>query len=155
MEEKNKKYVIIVLSVLIGILIGALLVLYFYKNRYEHITTLGSNEIEVLADVGFSSEEKYYYVRGWSCILGETIENVNVAIILWNEEEQRGYVVPTILEKRPDVTAHFQDGYNYDNSGFVSYVRKDRIDQCARYQIFIRYRNNGHDEYKYTGKVLE
>lgn len=157
MKELWKKYgklEFVIGAILMGVLLIVLLGLYMYKNSYRTIDELNVQNIDVKKDLEVSSDENYFYLRGWSCILGESILDVDVSLILWDEEEQKGYLIPTKLQERPDVTTHFNDGYNYDNSGFVAVIRKDKLKE-KKYKVYIRYQNNDCEVDSYMGKVLE
>jgi hypothetical protein len=65
--------------------------------------------------------------NGWVFINGMDTDDNKISLVLKSDE--RNYFITTILEDRPDVTAHFNNNFNLDNSGFSVFVSKDKIEK--------------------------
>ena len=126
-----------------------------YKNTYSKV-----NEVQLIQedrfvkDVTWIDGGSFYSIEGWGVLSGEEISTFEIYIILWNEEKKEGIVLPTQYKERPDVTAFMNDGVNYDKSGFKAVISKKKLDD-AKYNIYIKYQNNGHDICLDTGLELE
>lgn len=79
-------------------------------------------------------------VAGWAVIKGHTTKPVAIKIVLMNEETGEAYRLPTSIIARPDVTAYFNDGVNYDYSGFSVNTRCKGIDLInKKYSVLVLY----------------
>lgn len=153
-KEKIKRPEFIVGGILLLLLIAFTALLYISKNSYEEIDVLNLPDNNVVFDLELSSDSENIYVSGWSIIPGESIQTYDVSVVLWDEESEKGFLVPTQMVRRPDVTKVFQDEYNYDNSGFSAIIKKSEMGKIP-YGIYLRYRNNNNDIIVKTGRVVE
>ncbi|WP_445714517.1 DUF6311 domain-containing protein [Flavobacterium sp.] len=72
-------------------------------------------------------------VRGWS-IIPKNKFNYKIKVIF--ASIKNNYLVDTDFQERKDITQSYNDGYNYDNSGFVLDVNKNEIAK-GNYRILI------------------
>jgi len=71
------------------------------------------------------------------------------------KSDSRTYVSDTILQKRPDVTAHFEElGLNLDNSGFLARIPKEGI-ESGTYELGIYVKKGNIEALSYTQKLVE
>ncbi|HMH20948.1 MAG TPA: DUF6311 domain-containing protein, partial [Puia sp.] len=69
---------------------------------------------------------------GWAAMEGQGAEGYQISIVLKNEKNI--YVCATDPVLRPDVTAHFNNKYTLDHSGFRVQVLKNTLDN-GKYQV--------------------
>ena len=60
---------------------------------------------------------KILNLQAWVLKPGSATEPCDVRVILWNEETSIGYVLPTAVVQRQDVTKHFNHSVSYDYAG--------------------------------------
>jgi hypothetical protein len=116
-----------------------------------------SGEIRVGVDtceaVKDENEKEIMEIVGWAFIEGQSAEDGRVYVVL--ESETATYVFDTILEKRPDVTAYFQEtGLNLDNSGFIARIRVDTVKQ-GTYELGIYIKKGDIEALQYIDRVVE
>lgn len=68
----------------------------------------------------FSIENGKINADGWVCILGEDYKVRNIAFLIKNLDTNDYFKIKTISVQMPAVTKEMNDGYNYDNSGFIT-----------------------------------
>lgn len=73
-------------------------------------------------------------IRGWITKLKSDNSNRKINILLINKKNK--YIVETVPEIRKDVTNSYNDGFNYDNSGFNLEIDKTTFKKGA-YKILI------------------
>jgi hypothetical protein len=86
--------------------------------------------IDKSADNGTS-----FFMRGWAAINGEDSRQSVISIVL--QSNATHYVIPTIPERRQDVTDWFHRIRNYDHSGFIVNIPKIGMQQ-GEYRVKIR-----------------
>ncbi|GAK43450.1 hypothetical protein TCA2_5948 [Paenibacillus sp. TCA20] len=94
--------------------------------RIEDLGSL-SNKTHLNVDqISFESEK--IVIKGWAVLVGKPSDETNLSIILVDKENPDNYKIfkPEML-KRVDVTEHFNDGFNYDSSGFEIVVSKREL----------------------------
>ena len=102
--------------------------------------TLDSAEYQVEA-TGNST----FLIAGWCLISGRPTMPIALHVIVKDLESGAYYQLPTTVEDRPDVTAHFSDGVNYDHSGFKVSLKNTNL-HAESYEIFVRY-STGDEDY--------
>jgi hypothetical protein len=65
--------------------------------------------------------------NGWAFINEMDTDDNEISLVL--KSDKRNYFITTIPENRSDVTAHFNNNFNLDNSGFSVFVYKDKIEK--------------------------
>ena len=92
-------------------------------------------------------------VRGWAFI--ENHDSHDSEVFLVFESDRRRYVFDTMMQPRPDVTAHFQElGLDLDYSGFISLVPARRLAR-GEYTIGIYIRKGDIEALQYTDRTVE
>ena len=76
------------------------------------------------------------YLKGWAAINDEFGTDGADILILVNKPGEKARLIIPSKRRRPDITNHFNNGINYDYSGFEA--RLKRIDQDARIAFFIK-----------------
>lgn len=144
----EKKFII---AYLLIVFMGILILCFFlswHEMRCKNfdisgLTTVSSEE-EVLINI---DKAKYKYIndydgnelkiKGWCIIKGKETAPVAMHVLLKNKKSNKYIELPTSLDIRNDITEHFNDGVNYDNSGFSVDLYKKL--QPANYEIVILY----------------
>ena len=120
-------------------------VLVMNENR---VSTLNPDDVRISnpADYAYyldnvSVEKKgFITVSGWIIKPGERVNKVAIKVVLKDSEDGKFYVAPTDVQVRPDVTAHFNDGNNYDYCGFSMRIPYwEKLDTEADYELFAQY----------------
>lgn len=98
--------------------------------------------------------DKYYgdnFIRltGYAYEKGVSINFANLSVIAYNPEKDRYYELPTECVEKKKITEKENDGYNYDNCGFISVVFSKKIWNGTKF--YLRYRHNGVDVLLDTG----
>jgi hypothetical protein len=94
-------------------------------------------------------------VRGWFLIEGYQSSTVTMHILLKNRVTNDCYELPTAILTRTDVTESFDDGINYDNSGFYASTYSKKFDfESTSYEIAILYETGGNQYLYNTGSVV-
>lgn len=107
-----------------------------YGFHVESVKLTKSNVLKI---------RNYTELTGWFTKLGENILNVSLQIVLKDTKSGRSFVVPTQMKVRKDVTEAYDDGHNYDQSGFYAKIphgRSINLDQ-SDYEIYVYYQWNG------------
>jgi len=68
----------------------------------------------------FSIKDGRVEASGWVCLAGEDYKVCNIAFLLRNTNTNEYYKIKTVLVHVPAVTEAMNDGFNYDNSGFIA-----------------------------------
>lgn len=162
MEKLHDKKVIglIAISMFLFFIVGW----EFFQWHELHAKRININDYEVYAngDVFLCNIDNITLdddgdISGWIIKKGESIKIVAIKVILQDTVTQKSYVVPTQVLVREDVTEFFDDGTNYDNSGFI--VETKNLDYSLDignhdYQIFIYLDINGSECIVQTGLML-
>ena len=91
-------------------------------------------------------------MRGWAFI--ENHDSHDSQVFLVFESDRRTYVFDTMVQERPDVTAHFEElGLELDYSGFMSLIPTRRIAD-GEYTIGIYIRKGDIDALIYTDRAI-
>lgn len=92
-----------------------------------------------------------FEISGWIIKKKENIKNISINIML--KDDNKFYVLPTKIEKREDVTQKFNDGTNYDFSGFRAYLKKPKGIKKSR--IYILLKINGRSRIIKTNEYID
>lgn len=60
-------------------------------------------------------------IYGWLILKGVDTGDIATKIVLKEQNSDVGYIIPTEVKLRKDVTEYINDGHNYNSSGFYSY----------------------------------
>lgn len=138
---------IIVFLCITGISILYCGILYYRNDKVDIIKESGwdqgKDKMQCCID-GFGDEEDTISLSGWCIVSGEDIGYANYYVVFHNIAEDSYYRVNTVYKQRADVTAYFNDGYNYDNSGFYTRVRKCNLPE-GEYEVCIWYLCNDYN----------
>lgn len=127
------------------------------EMRVEKFDISGEKQTGMNENVVFNIEKSDYEVDsydgdmltiiGWGVIVGREPNPISIHILLRNEETNEFFKLPTVINSREDVTAHFNDGINYNNSGFSVHMNGKALNfDKVRYEIVILY-EVGEDSY--------
>lgn len=145
------------MMIVIEIIILLLLVYYaFFAFRQSRANDFDTSTIPIVSkDEGYdySIENvskpklgvKYYVdVKGWAVEKGvKSRSSDTISVVLKNVDTGNYYYIPTMRQMRKDVTRHFYDGIEYDDSGFeakVSFSKEVNADS-SEYEIFVYLEN--------------
>lgn len=84
--------------------------------------------------------DKYLDISGWFIEPNYAPNYINRQIVLLDNEENM-YKLNTHMIKREDVTKAFDDGQNYDNSGFSAHGLIKQIEKNKEYKIGFLYKD--------------
>jgi hypothetical protein len=109
------------------------------SNKIEVINKLPEFEYKSKGNIDLIEvKSNKVKVRGWS-IIPKRKSNSKIKVILNNNKVN--YLIDTDFQERKDITQSFNDGYNYDNSGFVFDINKNEIEK-GNYRILIMIEGN-------------
>ncbi|MCC8041969.1 MAG: hypothetical protein LIO69_00325 [Oscillospiraceae bacterium] len=86
-----------------------------------------------------NTQGEYTYVRGWVLHEGEDLIHFNTELVLYSDDLSEAFVFRTKMQSRTDVTTHFDDGYDYDSSGFVVNIKNSLLDDDTVWYIAFLY----------------
>jgi hypothetical protein len=121
MNNMRKKLSIVVVS--LSLIITAFICLYSYKH-YHGLKEIDMTQYPVEKNVIVQIDDikkvnlDYDYIRGWIIKKGVIIKQYNTQLVLFNQNNNKGYVLPLKRLNRVDVTKAMNDNINYDSSGF-------------------------------------
>ena len=102
--------------------------LYFIKiNAWKEIDNLPNLDSNISFYIEFvEKNHNYNKIRGWCVKRGENSRGAVIKAILWNKSLHKGQIFSVNQQiRRHDVTKHFNDGFNYDNSGFAFSIKSE------------------------------
>ncbi len=124
----------------------------------EYATVENIRVINTTDDITFNAEtvetdQRSISISGWAFINKMGMEKAETGVVLRNDSG--AYLGWGETVQRPDVTSHFKNGYNLDNSGFKIKLQKESIPK-GKYQllIIIRNKNDNKQSAIYTGKDI-
>lgn len=154
-EQKNVM-MIFGIFVLIGILFSYCIYNEYYKINKINVDKFSDSKILLNIDsIENNPKDKVVNIRGWAFKQNENLKTVETYVALKNIETKDIYKINTIKEVRNDVTLHFNDSYNYDNSGFFASFDKHSLKRKGEYELCIIYLSNDNTELAFTGKILK
>lgn len=83
---------------------------------------------------------EYIYVKGWAIHKGVNFDHFNTQLVLYQNDLKDTLVFELSMQTRTDVTTAFNDGYNYDSSGFSVNIDSSMVGD-NEYNIAILYRD--------------
>lgn len=93
-------------------------------------------------------------IAGWCVILGKQTNPIAIHVLL-KDESNNYYQLPTSMEQRAEVTKHFDDNVNYDNSGFSVNIDTSFFNfNEEQYEIVLLYEQNMQKSLVYSGKII-
>lgn len=102
-----------------------------------------------------SAENNTLRIRGWVMQVGQETNNDDISVILYDPDSDIFFCVPTEYEKRIDVTEYFNEGVNYDNSGFLVNMSLDGFEQDTKqYEVCISYRSGNSSYLLHIGQYI-
>lgn len=115
---------VVVCSILAVVLFSA--AQYFTNSRPKRVdltsaTILDANQYQYCFD-RLEPDGDYFRIRGWCVITGSPLRTFHNRMVLYSEGLDEAWSFPLALVSRPDVTAFFDDGNNYNNSGFEATI---------------------------------
>lgn len=138
----------IIILVIVAMLLS---VLVSFTYRWENIMIKRDDTILWLSGpnqyIGFVIDDikidykyngKFIHINGAIIPFGESITRVNNEIYLIDEINHLSYRVNTVSVKRPSATEYYNDGNNYDNSGFSSYGDISKLNK-QQYRVAMKY----------------
>lgn len=104
------------------------------SNKIEIINKLPKFEYKSKGNIDLiEANRNKLKIRGWS-IIPKNENNFKIKVLL--ASKKINYLIETDIQERKDITQSFNDGYNYDNSGFVLDINKNEILK-GNYRILI------------------
>jgi hypothetical protein len=100
----------------------------YFDNRtimvHKMITNYDDNISYTIEKI--SDNNKFYHLKGWAFIKGNSVDKSEKYLVLTKEEKQ--YIIATNIILRPDVTAYFK-AKDLSKSGFKSYIYKKDFEE--------------------------
>ena len=110
---------------------------YILDDKKEKIEQVGkSSKYLYNIDSLDKVNQDNFEISGWVIKKKENIKNISINIML--KDDNKFYGLPTKIEKREDVTQKFNDGTNYDFSGFRAYLKKPKRIKKSRIYILLK-----------------
>lgn len=95
-----------------------------------------SSPLIISVEEFYDSGDDLTYIKGWAAINDNiTTEGADIMILVQKPAGKARLIMPA-KRRRPEITAHFNNGINYDFSGFEA--RTNRIDPDAKITFFIK-----------------
>lgn len=145
MNFKNKKTELIIAISFCLLTMISCLFLYYKNSKIETINIEHYEVADNLLNFFLDCNEKQgndYVISGWAYKPNENIKFFNNAVVLKDVEENKYYKCNTKFFQRADVTAHFNDGFDYTNSGFYVKVGCSKFIKGKAYQLCFLYQSS-------------
>lgn len=154
--QKNVIIIILFIIILLGTVFAGLI--YLDYNRVKEIDIsnmeINSGDIQFHIDsVNNDLNSNYINIRGWAFKSGSNLSTVECYAGLMKISTKEVYKVNTVKEAREDVTTQFNDGYNYDNSGFFANFSKKKLEK-GEYEIILLYLSDNNNIFVPTGETI-
>lgn len=126
-----------------------------------HVKVITVSQFSDRENISFSVDSKgvnndIVEISGWALEKGQNINTYDTSVALKEKDSDKIYILPTQLVNREDVTKFFNDGFNYDASGFLSRAYTSKLsDSDTKYEIVLLIKNNGKDYVIDTEQTLE
>lgn len=128
-ESRRMRHVLSVTVVTLGLFIAVFCTAFQFSHYSGSAINLNSYREIPKGDYSYSidalSEQNYKYdsISGWVVVNGHEVLQYETQVVLYTDD---GYAVavPMKMVERADVTADFNDGNDYDMSGFQGLIRK-------------------------------
>lgn len=160
-SKKKSIALIIVLAYLVFMTFWAIMIHDDKIIRVDDLSgvSLAAESDHIMSTIDEASyEDERIYVRGWIMQRGVTPTQINVSVALKGENSNNYIIVPTKSVERTDVTEYFDDGTNYDRSGFMAMINPQIYKTLLNddyYEIYIVYNTDLIYRLVKTGKVVE
>jgi len=128
------------------------------RTSRERIISLPLQSGNLMFDIGSIQDlvldnNKVIEISGFSFIKGHNSVNSNIYIVL--SSGKRNYVFDTIFQRRPDVTAYFEEyGLNLDASGFVARIPKEKV-ESGNYRLGTYIKKEQMEALQYTHITID
>lgn len=147
-KEKNSTVSFIAVSSVVAFFCMLICCIALYYNNFKVSKVNVDAYQKSDADIRFCFDELKlkkgkYLISGWALKEGTDIGYANNTVLLKNLTNNEYYKVKTKFIKRSDVTAHINDGKNYDNSGFQCRVNQKQLSAGIQYKVCFLYQTNG------------
>ncbi|HEV2481839.1 MAG TPA: hypothetical protein VGS79_19365 [Puia sp.] len=80
----------------------------------------------------FDDEQEYLSISGWAIRKMKEVAGSTIDLVF--KMDNAVYIARTQTDKRTDLTAHYNNGFNLDNGGFLAKVSKEFL-PAGRYQV--------------------
>ncbi|MCD8238332.1 MAG: hypothetical protein LUC92_03200 [Clostridiales bacterium] len=87
----------------------------------------------------------YVFIKGWALHKGQDLNHFNTELVLYKDSLENCLVFKLAMQTRTDVTEYFDDGYDYDLSGFSANVKSSYIGG-NEYKIALLYNDTETDD---------
>lgn len=149
LDVKRSSTSILLLFIVVNFLGLLFALIVFYDKQNIHKIN-NEDYIETKGDISYVIDSVDYNedsisIIGWAYKMGQDIKNYDTEIVLNNITTNEFITIPTDMVIRKDVTEFFNDGFNYDCSGFSSKVLNRKLNRNDTYNIYILYRNDSHN----------
>lgn len=150
-QDKNTKTSVQAVIVIVGLILVmffAWKVLGVIEARvYEVDASIYTENTEVNYTIeSVSWSETGVMISGWCLVPEEDIKYAEMHLLI--ESNGVYYQVPTMLIERKNVTDLYDDGYNYDYSGFYSLIdfQNFKIEENQDFNMYMIYNSNGRED---------
>lgn len=121
------------------LIFGTLFIIFvviFQHNYYSKPTKTDLSKVQIADDTyryyidsitDSDTLGNYIKVEGWAFHTGEDLEHYNIQLVLYEDSLEEAYVFKLAMQTRTDVTTYFDDGFDYDSSGFSANVKSSLI----------------------------
>lgn len=142
--------------ILFFICIAYVLILYWGKTKNEFVNISDINQIinndnNYFIDDIFLDKE-VVVIRGWKIDNQDNTNIFNMKVVLEDLENQIYMEVPTMMERREDISHYLGSSRNYENSGFIGRILISNLEK-KRYRVCIL-KEREQDIYLYPTKTI-
>lgn len=165
-EIKKLQNNIFVIKALVVIFIVIMLVCAFFSWHEMRIVNMDTEDLPMIDyEVDhtltfdkfiFEPNDNEINLEGWCVVEGASTGPIEIQVLLKEIDGENCYCLPTSLQKRPDVTQFFDDGNNYDYSGFKINMGLEKLDfNNISYKVLICYNVDEKNYLFDSGYVLD
>lgn len=153
MREDDLKWKLTVLTLILGggIIAAAIL---FQHNYYAYPTKADLTWVQIADSESYhtmysisdsATQGDYINISGHVVHTGEDLKHFNVQLVLYGDSLEDALIFKLAMQTRTDVTAAFNDGYNYDSSGFSANIKRSLIGDAV-YNVALLYNDTQNDD---------
>lgn len=159
-DNKLKRYILLFLIIGTVCLFIFCFLIYFSINNLKEYKIFDSQISinEVTNHIGkVEVEGNNILIEGWAIVKNSEIRKFETNFIIFEEQTDKFYKVPSTMKLRPDVTQHFTDdsNVNYDKCGILGILKANKLKfPLDTYKIYILYKNDDYNFIVDTGKFL-
>ncbi len=141
-------------GVLIGGIIFIIVVLLFQHHYYSKPKEMDLSQVQIADDAykyyidsmsATSTQGDYILIKGWVVHIGIDLEHYNTQLVLYQDSLDDAFVFKLAMKTRADVTTYFDDGYDYDSSGFSAYIKSSLLGDRT-YHVALLYNDTKTDD---------